>query len=110
MLPKFFNGMPVLRLKEVELGEPSLCKEGSPKPLPRTSNKKCLPDYSRLNANSYQNHLAITTLVSVKNWKASLPCPFKSPNKDSPAPPNGKKAMGAAMPMLIPIMLGLTRY
>ena len=44
----------------------------------------------------------MTTLCWVKNRTASRPCPWSVPKNDSLAPPNGKYAIGAATPTLIP--------
>ena len=50
-------------------------------------------------------HRVITTRLSVKNSTESRPWALRSPKKEPRDPPKGKKAIGAATPMLMPIML-----
>ena len=49
-------------------------------------------------------HRSTTTFFCVKKSTASQLCPCKSPKKLSFQPLNGKNAMGAATPMLIPML------
>ena len=52
----------------------------------------------------------MTTLRSVKKRIESLPCAFTSPKKLCLLPPNGKNAIGAATPMLTPMLPAFASY
>ena len=55
------------------------------------------------------NQRVVTHLVSVKNWKPSLPKTWLSPKKLSLCPANGKKLTGTGMPTLMPTMPACVR-
>ena len=54
-------------------------------------------------SNAEKNRL-VTVFLRVKKSTASVPCACRSPRNESFQPENGKKATGAATPMLTPIM------
>ena len=70
---------------------------GSPRQFPSNPTPRSpLPEF--------QYHLEMTTFLSVKNCTLSCPCALRSPKNDPFVPPKGKNAIGAATPILIPII------
>src|SRR3990172_683350 len=67
-------------------------------------------EFGTCNIHPDHSHRVMTTLLSVKNRIASRPWGWRSPKKESFVPLNGKYAIGAATPMLIPTFPARTRY